>query len=328
MRAEPRYKRKHRIGGRYLVHKPLMGGMGEVYLCLDLKTRQPFALKTFQPRYLTNLKLREAFETEVKTWVELGKHPNIVRCFLMDVIENLPFMFLEWIDSDEIAGTDLRSWLQRGPLDLRRALDFGIDICRGLIHAGHQKPGIVHRDLKPDNVLIEQGRIAKITDFGLAKIVQEAGLEITEERSGAGGRQHLSRVGGTPAYMAPEQWKGEKLDERTDIYGVGCILYEMLTGKMAFEAKGLEELGRLHLGGAIPTLAENKPPAAALNKVLKRCMAKGREDRFESVEVLVGELSLVYERQFSERPRAIAIDEAGCTTLLRSWQLLSRARAR
>jgi serine/threonine protein kinase len=120
-----------------------MGGMGEVYLCLDLETIQPYALKTFQQRFLTNPKLREAFENEVATWVALEKHPNIVRCFYMDTLDNQPFMFLEWIAGEEGRDPDLRSWLRRGPLGLRLALDFMIDICWGLIHADLKQPGIV-----------------------------------------------------------------------------------------------------------------------------------------------------------------------------------------
>ena len=146
--------------------------MGEVYLCLDLKWNSPFALKTFQARYLPNAKLRDSFEREVATWVALEKHPNIVRCFYLDVIDDRPFMILEWIASDESVGTDLRSWLRKGPLDPRLSLGFAIDICRGLSYAARKMPGIVHRDLKPDNVLIAQGPIAKITDFGLAKVFQ------------------------------------------------------------------------------------------------------------------------------------------------------------
>ena len=92
-RPKPRYQPGDRIGGRYQVHKALLGGMGEVYLCLDLEEMVPYALKTFQPRYQSSL-LRRAFEQEVATWVALEKHPNIVRCFLMDILDNQPFMVL------------------------------------------------------------------------------------------------------------------------------------------------------------------------------------------------------------------------------------------
>ena len=187
MKPQPRYQPGDKIGGRYQVHQALMGGMGEVYLCLDLETIQPFALKTFQQRFLTNPKLRAAFENEVVTWVALEKHPNIVRCFAMDILDNQPFVVLAWIAGQEGKGSDLRGWLRRGPLELRTALDFCIDMCRGLIHAQEKQSGLVHRDLKPENILVAQGGLAKITDVGLAYIVQSAELYTPKANSEPGG---------------------------------------------------------------------------------------------------------------------------------------------
>jgi len=307
MQTQPRYKKGDKIGERYLVYQALIGGMGEVYLCLDLQKNRPYALKTFQARYLTNLKLREAFKREVATWVALEKHPNIVRCFYMDIIDNQPFMFLEWIASDESRGTDLRSWLRHGPLDLRLALNFAIDICRGLIHADQKKPGIVHRDLKPENILVAEGRIAQITDWGLAKIVQEAELEITTTRSEPSRRQSLlgaDGIVGTPPYMAPEQWRGEELDGRTDIYAIGCILYEMLMGRPPFFAATFDGLRRQHLEAAIPSLTIGDVVPAALQNLLFRCLAKKRNERFTTVDELLQLLLLIYQQHFSEALRA------------------------
>jgi tetratricopeptide (TPR) repeat protein len=310
MKSQPRYKPGDKIGGRYQVHQVKMGGMGEVYLCLDLEEMVPYALKTFRQRYLTNPKLHAAFENEVATWVAMEKHPNIVRCFYMDILDNQPFMILEWIAGEEGKGADLRGWLRRGPLDLRLALDFAIDICRGLIHAQEKQPGIVHRDLKPENILVAQGRLAKITDFGLAQIVQAAELEITEGVSEADGRQSLLGQGGivgTPPYMAPEQWRGEVLDARTDIYAVGCILYEMLTGDWPFRATTLDGLRRQHLDADIPRLADRQTLPGSLNALLARCLAKRREERLASVGDLLQQLALIYEQQFAECPQAIPI---------------------
>ncbi|MCI0549690.1 MAG: protein kinase, partial [Anaerolineae bacterium] len=309
MQSQPRYKKGDKIGGRYLVHQALQGGMGEVYLCLDLKTNYPYALKTFQARYVTNPKLREAFNREVATWVALEKHPNIVRCYVMDIIDNQPFIFLEWVASDESRGTDLRSWLRRGPLELRLALDFAIDICRGLIHANQKQPGIVHRDLKPANILVAQGKSAKITDFGLAKIVQDADLDIYNFESKSSGRQHLSNIVGTPPYMAPEQWRGEELDARTDIYAVGCILYEMLIGHCPFDATTFDGFRCKHLDAAIPKLTKCDYSSVAMNKLLSHCLAKRKDERFATVNELLHELSLIYQQQFSETPKALAMSE-------------------
>ncbi|MCP4535391.1 MAG: serine/threonine protein kinase, partial [Delftia sp.] len=249
---------------------------GEVYLCLDLETIQPYALKTFQQRYQTGTqRLRQAFEKEVATWVALEKHPNIVRCFYLQTLDNQPFMILEWIAGEEGKGTDLRGWLRHGPLDLQLALDLSIDVCRGLIHAQEKQPGLVHRDLKPENILVAQGRWAKITDFGLADIIRQAGMELDAAGTALDGRQSImgqKGIAGTPAYMAPEQWRGESLDERADVYALGCILYEMLTGEQPFQvsfrpttrsevARWLREMQAQHENSPIPVLPASLPAA-------------------------------------------------------------------
>ena len=309
IKPQPRYQHGDKIGGRYQVHQALMGGMGEVYMCLDLETIHPCALKTFQQRYLTNPKLHAAFENEVSIWVALERHPNIVPCFYMDILDSQPFAVLEWIAGDESRGTDLRSWLRHGPLDLRLALDFTIDICRGLIHAQGKRPGLVHCDLKPENILVAQRRVAKITDFGLARVVHKAELEIT---AGAGGeiegRQSLwchGGIVGTPPYMAPEQWQGETLDARTDIYAIGCLLHELLTGRWPFQASTLEGLRRQHLRADIPKLTDERSMPSSLDSLLAECLAKRREQRFATVDDLLQELSSIYYQHFSEPARAI-----------------------
>jgi len=301
MERQARYVAGEKIGGRYEVYRALVGGMGEVYLCLDLQTMQPYALKTFQQQSF-GAKLREAFLSEVGHWVALEKHPNIVRCFYMDMVEGLPFMFLEWVEGDPQRGVSLRDWLRRGALDLRQSLDFIIDICRGLVHAQQKQPGIVHRDLKPDNVLVTQNRIGKITDFGLAKLVQDAGLEIGVNVGDS--RLHLSNIGGTPFYMAPEQWLGSELDQRTDIYAIGCILFELLTGNPPYNASNSNLLQQQHLNHSIPELETNLPPS--LNQLLRHCMAKTRDERPNSVHELLDELVTLYQQQFSAEPRPLS----------------------
>jgi serine/threonine protein kinase len=308
---QPRYRKGDRIGGRYLVHQALMGGMGEVYLCLDLEENAPYALKTFQARYMANPHIRQLFAHEVGTWVALEKHPNIVRCFYMDTLDNQPFMVLEWVAAEEGRRTDLRSWLRRGPLDLRLALDFIIDICRGLIHAQAKQPGIVHRDLKPDNILVSQERQAKITDFGLATLVQQAGLELAPEASTGTGQQTMvgaSGIVGTPPYMAPEQWRGEPADARADLYAIGCILHELLTGAPPFTARTIDDLRRLHLEAPSPTLATYNMWLACLDGVLSHCLAKRRDERFATSDELLHVLAPIYQQHFGAPPRIIAFN--------------------
>ena len=315
MKPQPRYKPGDKIGGRYQVHQALMGGMGEVYLCLDLEETLPYALKTFQQRYQTGTqRLRQAFEKEVATWVALEKHPNVVRCFYMDTLDNQPFMILEWIAGEEGKGADLRGWLRHGPLDLQLALDLSIDVCRGLIHAQEKQPGLVHRDLKPENILVTQGRWAKITDFGLAEIIRQADLELDATGAALAGRQSIvgqKGIAGTPAYMAPEQWRGESLDARADVYALGCLLYEMLTGETPFQvgfrpttrsemARWLREMQAQHENSPIPALPASLP--AAPGNLAQSCLAKARAER-PSLTELLHQLENLYQGQFATAPR-------------------------
>ena len=291
MSSALRYKPGDKIGGRYRVHKALSGGMGEVYLCLDLEQKLPFALKTFQGRFALNAKMREAFEQEVATWVALEKHPNIVRCFYMDTLDSIPFMVLEWVASEESRGTDLRSWLQNGPLDLQLAFDITIGICRGLIHVANRMPGMVHRDLKPENVLISQGRISKVTDFGLAKLFEMTAMETRGELA------HSSKRG-TPLYMAPEQWRGEGLDVRTDIYAVGLIFHEMLKGAHSFKGNSIRELMLWHEeGGAIESVHDL---SQEVELILRRCLSPEKHRRFLNAKEMSDQLISVYNQLFGE----------------------------
>jgi serine/threonine protein kinase len=328
MKPQPRYKPGDKIGGRYLVREALMGGMGEVYLCLDLEIDQPYALKTFQARYLTNPKLRENFNHEVATWVALEKHQNIVRCYYLDTLDSLPFMRLELVIGDSNKGTDLRGWLKNGPIETRQAIEFIIDICQGLSHANNKQPGIVHRDLKPENILIgegwrvnltdsgrtarvSEGMVAKITDFGLAKIVQNAELTILDTGQKTEVRQTLhgyKGVVGTPPYMAPEQWRGEVLDVRTDIYAVGCILYELLMGQMTFRAVTLSGFRKQHEEAPPPTLLGSNILSSYLNDILLRCLAKHKQKRFTTVEELLHTVLKLYKQLFGKEHFAKGID--------------------
>lgn len=313
MKPQPRYQPGDRIGGRYHVHKALLGGMGEVYLCLDLEEMNPYALKTFQQRYLKDTqRLRHSFEQEVATWIALERHPNIVHCSWMEIFNNQPFMGLEWIIGEQGRGADLRSWLGRGPLKMKLVLEIASDICRGLKHAREKQPGLVHRDLKPENILIAQGGLAKITDFGLAQFVKGAGLQPYTVGSATDWHQSFvsrNSIAGTPAYMAPEQWRGEMLDERTDIYALGCVLYEMLTGTRPFNVDftpttpqqmqaWLQTLQTAHESCARPKLPATLP--ASLDKLVQNCLAKTLTARPGSLAELFNQIAEIYQLQFNQ----------------------------
>jgi tetratricopeptide (TPR) repeat protein len=279
------------IAGRYLVHDVKAGGMGEVYLCLDLEEGFPLALKTFQRRYFADRKIRELFHHEAATWVALENHPNIVHCIGLEILESQPFLVLEWVASSDPRGVSLRGWLKDGQLGMRQALDFTIDLCRGLAHAGRKQPGLVHRDLKPENILIADR--AKITDFGLAlaqaKMISSLGFP----------GDPIWRTG-TPAYMAPEQWSGRGLDVRTDLYALGCVFFEMLAGVSPFDGASRAELGRQHMTEMPRDLPTALPEA--LRRIVMRCLAKDPGDRFPNAEELLAELSSLYRAHFAAEP--------------------------
>jgi serine/threonine protein kinase len=166
MQPAATYKRGDIIDGSYFVHKALQGERTEVYLCLDLDSNLPVALKTLPARDINDARKMDAFYAEVTTRVSLGQHLNIVHCFLLDTSGRRPFMVMEWILGNEGYENSLRGWMRRDTLDLKQSLDFAIQICRGLIHSVDKVPSIVHGALKPGNILVDKIPVAKINDFG------------------------------------------------------------------------------------------------------------------------------------------------------------------
>lgn len=288
-----------RIAGRYEVVTTLTGGMGIVYLCRDHHSNLPVALKTFKPEYLSHRLARDLFLREGTMWVELGSHPHIVRAHRVERIGDgrEVYLVLEWVVQPKGKDTpSLRSWLWPGkPLPLDQSLLFALQVARGMEYAVGKIVGLVHRDLKPENILIGYDEIAKVTDFGLASTISGVSEQLGLDLSGGGNRQRTQvtqGVVGTPLYMAPEQWRHETLDQRADIYALGCILYEMLTGHVAAEGEDQDELRQIHLAGRI------KPPPATLPKevvtVLRALLAPERERRLRNWHDVEAALSSVY----------------------------------
>jgi len=284
------------INNRYEVvqgpkEKPtLAGGMGLVYLCVDHgENGRPVALKTFRPEYLPNREARDRFLREGTIWVELGYHSHIVRCY--EVIKTNTgsdiFFVLELIGPAKgKSSASLRSWLTfHKPFDLKQTLLFALHLVRGMKYATEKIPGLVHRDLKPENILVGQDNIARITDFGLAIAMQredgesKSANENQNEMLNFGMTQSRRGIVGTPLYMSPEQWAGEEVDERTDIYAFGCILYEMLTGQQAAFGRSLADLERAHRTGRICKTPLEVP--LVITKLVQKCVAINRQDRYQ-----------------------------------------------
>ncbi|TVL99936.1 MAG: hypothetical protein CV087_16070 [Candidatus Brocadia sp. WS118] len=312
------------VVGRYEVvqgphEKPsLAGGMGLVYLCVDHRDNgRPVALKTFRPEYLPNREARDRFLREGSTWVELGYHPHIVRCYQVAKpdIGSEVFLVLQLIAAAEgKRDASLRAWLTPGkPLPLEQALLFALHIARGMRFATTRIPGLVHRDLKPENILAGRDGLARITDLGLAKALgktKKASNEFDSMESDGTGRQRtlLTRgIAGTPRYMSPEQCAGETLDARSDIYAFGCILYEMLSGKFAITGNNIKEITTFHRNNPEYELPPDLP--AELGMLLKSCLAAKPLGRYRNWEELSYALEIAYEA-VNGKPAPARVDDS------------------
>ena len=264
--------------GPYKILVPLgAGGMGEVYKATDTRLDRTVAVKVLPSHLSDNARLKERFEREARAVSSLN-HPHI--CTLYDIgSENgIDFMVMEHIEGDTLADR-----LKKGPLPLDRALQYGSEIAGALDKAHRQ--GVVHRDLKPGNIMITKSG-AKLLDFGLAKTTAQqtnaASLSALPTES-----QPLTKEGsilGTLQYMAPEQLEGKEADNRTDIFAFGAVLYEMVTGKRAFEGKSQASLIAAILDHDPPPLREAREAAPpALSRVVEVCLAKVPDERWQSI---------------------------------------------
>src|SRR5580704_2449519 len=270
------------ILGQYEIRSPLgAGAMGEVYRAHDTLLDREVAIKVLPDFVFTNPDRLARFEQEAKAAAALN-HPNIVAVYQFGAYKDSPYLVTELLE-----GETLRDRLQHGPLPLRKAVDYGIQIADGL-GAAHKK-GIVHRDLKPENLfLVKDGRV-KILDFGVAKILQS-----DDEDAPGLDSAHLPTLGtkpgvvlGTWGYMSPEQVRGQVVDQRSDIFALGAILHEMVTGKHTFR--------RPTSADTISAILHDEPPAISLTvprmplglqRVIDRCLEKNADHRFQSASDL------------------------------------------
>ena len=263
--------------GPYEILSPLgAGGMGEVYRAKDTRLDRDVAIKVLPSHLTSNSEFKQRFEREAKSISQLS-HPNI--CTLHDIGNEagVDFLVMELLEGDTLSQR-----LNKGCLPLEDVLRFGIEIASALDNA--HRAGIVHRDLKPGNIMLTKSG-AKLLDFGLAKSAPgQSGLStapdavtITEPLTGKG------TIVGTFQYMAPEQLEGKEADQRTDIFAFGAVLYEMATGKRAFEGSSRASLIASIMSSqprSISELRSMTPPA--LDHVVKGCLAKDADERIQT----------------------------------------------
>jgi serine/threonine protein kinase len=268
--------------GPYEIVSPLgAGGMGEVWRAKDSRLERSVAVKILPPTLAGNAQLRARFEREARAISQLN-HPHI--CTVHDVgnEQGTDFLVMELLEGETLADR-----LAHGPLPLVEVLRYGAQIADALDRA--HRAGIVHRDLKPGNVMITKSG-AKLLDFGLARSTAST-LSNPETKT-----EHMpltaeGTIVGTFQYMAPEQLAGDEADARTDIFALGAVLYEMLTGKRAFQGKTKTSLIGAIIGGPPPRASDVQPMTPpALEHIIMRCLAKEPDDRWQSAHDIAEEL--------------------------------------
>jgi serine/threonine-protein kinase len=263
------------VGGRYRVERRLGGGgMATVFLARDDELGRPVAVKLLAENLAGDPALRERFVREARISARLA-HPNVVAVYDAGEVDGgRPFIVMEYVEGETLADVLRRE----GRLDPGRAVDFALQACAGLEHA--HGTGLVHRDVKPQNLLVRPDGTLKIADFGIARAAETSGLT------------QAGTVLGTAAYLAPEQAAGEEVTAAADIYSLGAVLYELLTGRPPLEFSSLAELAYKQSTEPIEPvrdLAPEVPPA--LEDAIMRALARQPEYRQSSAAELAQELA-------------------------------------
>ena len=274
--------------GPYEVLAPLgSGGMGEVYRARDDRLGREVAVKVLPPGSSSDADRIRRFEQEARAAGALS-HPNLLTVHDTGHHEGQPYIVFELL-----AGETLRQRLGPGALPVARAIDYAVQIAQGLA-AAHER-GIVHRDLKPENLFVNHDGRVKILDFGLAKL--RPALDTDGRKTEATTASEITAAGtavGTAGYMAPEQVQGRRADARSDIFSLGAVLYEMLSGRRAFQGQSAVETMAAILKEEPPELATIRPDIPPpLDRVVRRCLEKRAEDRFQSARDLAFALDAV-----------------------------------
>jgi serine/threonine protein kinase len=301
------------------------GGMGEVYKAQDTRLSRTVAVKVLPTLLHVDPVAREQFEREARAISSLN-HPHI--CTLHDIghQDGVDFLVMEYVEGETLAAR-----LARGPLPLDQALGYAIDLASAIDRA--HRSGIVHRDIKPGNVMVSRAGL-KLLDFGLAKAPPTA--PASGANAGLSDVTKSRMIAGTVQYMAPEQFEGRGIDARTDIFAFGAVLYEMVSGRKAFEGNSI--------GSLIAAIVERDPPpvssvqplaSATLDRIVATCLAKDPDDRWQSARDLMRALQLVRTEpaasgETRSRPRwshvaLAAVVAAGLTAFA---MLLSRGEPR
>jgi eukaryotic-like serine/threonine-protein kinase len=289
--------------GPYEVQSPLgAGGMGEVYRARDTRLDRTVAVKVLPEHLSSDSTQRQRFDREARTISSLN-HPNICLLFDVGTQDGTSYLVMEYLEGETLADR-----LRKGPLPLEQVLKYGIEICDGLEKA--HRSGVIHRDLKPGNIMLTKSG-AKLMDFGLAKPVLPASPPSSGLTQTIATPQHpLTTEGmvvGTFQYMSPEQVEGREADARSDIFALGAVLYEMVTGKRAFEGKTTASTIAAILAAEPPPMSSVQPLSpAALEETVKSCVAKDPDERLQTAHDVKLQLRWIQGNASSSRMPAVS----------------------
>jgi serine/threonine protein kinase len=261
-------------GGRYRIEDVLgRGGMASVYLARDAELERPVAVKVLAEHLADQPAFHDRFLREARLAAQLS-HPNVVQVFDVGEEEGSPFIVMEYVEGSTLAD-ELKG---RRRLDPDEVVDLALQICGGLEHA--HAAGLVHRDIKPHNLLLRPDGTVKIADFGIARAAETTRLT------------QMGSVLGTAAYLSPEQALGEEVTGAADLYSLGCVLYELLTGRTPYVFETLPELVVKHREEVIPPVRELRPDVPErLESAVMHALARNPDYRPESAAALAEELA-------------------------------------
>jgi tRNA A-37 threonylcarbamoyl transferase component Bud32 len=266
------------LSGRYKLEAKLgSGGMSTVYLARDTTLDRQVAVKVLHREMSEQADQLERFRQEARAVAKLS-HPNVVAVIDAGEDGGHPYIVFEYVE-----GETLKQRINRvGALDAQEALAYAIEIARGLTVAHNRR--MIHRDIKPQNVLIDSEGRAKLTDFGISRQLEQDGMTAT------------GRVLGTTDYVAPEQAMGHPVDQRSDVYSLGVVLYEMLTGQVPFTADSQVGVAMKHVNEELPDVQQRRPElSAAAALVVERATAKDPDQRYQQVGELIDDLATALE---------------------------------
>ena len=260
-----------RLDGRYSIESLVgVGGMANVYHGTDLKTGNQIAVKVLKDEFLDNEELVRRFKNESKA-ISILSHPNIVKVYDVSVTDKLQYIVMEYVD-----GITLKEYLKQrgGALTWKETVHFATQILSALQHA-HSK-GIIHRDVKPQNIMLLADGSIKMMDFGIARFSRAQSQTVSDKAIGS------------VHYISPEQAKGERTDARTDIYSVGVMLYEMLSGRLPFDGDGAVSIAIMQISEKPKPLAEIAPQTpAGLRQITEKAMEKDPDKRYQSAQEML-----------------------------------------